>query len=664
MMREAFTVGVVLIAKDMYSSFVAKAQRDITQLGRVSKVQADEFSRSLAKWQKFGAVGLGITAASAKIAGVFEDLVRTAGQQESSISRAFIQMGGSAGITREKLAGFFSEQTLKWGLLDNDISSAVSTAGGRLGDYSRGLDLVGVAATLSAARQMALATSTDIVATLYQQFGNTITGVNTEQDKFRMIASEVSTALKSAGGDTDELGSILGTFAVKAAGAGQSLETVLGLIAMLGASGAGPRFAMGMMQLFDKMSESRQNNPEQFAAWFPTTARTGNAIDFLTEIQQRLTALGATDAKAQFDLLNTSFGEAAPAISFLLTHMDQLTAKVKAQTLAGKDLTGIERQAAEQMETWDGVQKRLHGRVEEFKEMLGSGALPIVKSFDRAIGGLLQTMTGAPSWVKTFLSGGVGLLGLGAEAGKVVGPGMTALSALQLFSLNQRLAAALATAGGGAAAGAAGGLARGAAAGAASAGVSAVITAAGGVASLVAMCAAAVVAQAVTLTLSWLAGQALAKLLGIPTLEDWLQKKGAFASKPAAPQYPHWTHLGATAEPGFIGPPSPSSLIPHPSSFPKSLGFTPAFASGGPVHRTGLALVHAGEYVLPKRGLSLRGALRDSQGLSPVLAPVNVRIESISVQGSGHLDYDVRALARAIIRILPTELKAQARRYA
>lgn len=630
MMREAFSVGIVLMAKDMYSSFVAKAQRDITQLGRVSKVQADEFSRSLAKWQKFGAVGLGITAASAKIAGVFEDLVRTAGQQESSISRAFIQMGDSAGISREKLAGFFSEQKLRWGLLDEDISSAVSTAGGRLGDYSRGLDLVGVAATLSAARQMALAQSTDIVATLYQQFGNTITGVNTEQDKFRMIASEVSTALKSAGGDTDELGSILGTFAVKAAGAGQSLETVLGLIATLGASGAGPRFAMGFIQLFDKMAEWQLQRPEGFAAMYPTAAKTGDAIDFLTDIQSKLNSIGATDAKKQFLFLNEVFGEAAPAISFLLTHMDQLTAKVKAQSLAGKDLTGIERAAADQMETWDGVQKRLHGRVEEFKEMLGSGALPIVKSFDRAVGGMLQTMTGAPPWVRTILAGGVGVVGLGAEASKVVGPVMDAITAVGMMNLNRNLATALKAAGGGAATGAAGvGIT-----GAASAGVSAVIGAAGGVAALIGIIITAIGITAIQQATFFAVGQWIAGKLGITTYSQWQEErnKRAAANAPGAGNF-LMPEVVVTAE------------------NPRTIGSVPGFASGGPVKRTGLAFVHQGEYVLPRHAAGSGGG-------------VSIRIENITVSGTGHLDYDVRALARAIIRVLPGELKAQARRYA
>jgi len=649
MMREAFTVGVVLMAKDMYSSFVAKAQRDITRLGQVSKVQADEFSRSLAKWQKFGAVGLGITAVSSKVAGVFEDMVRQAGQSESSISRAFISMGGSAGMSREKLALFFSQQQTQWGNMTEEVSGALVSARGRLGDTQKGLDAVSAATVLSAARNVDLGESVDLVTRMYGLFGGGITSANTTQGKFRVIASEVSTALKSAGGDTDELGSILGTFAVKAAGAGQSLETVLGLIAMLGASGAGPRFAMGMMQLFDKMSESRQNNPEQYAAWYPTTARTGNAIDFLTEIQKRLVALGATDARAQFDLLNSSFGDAAPVISFLLTHMDQLTAKVKAQSLAGKDLTGVERQAADQMNTWDGVQKRLHGRVEEFKEMLGSGALPIVKSFDRAVGGMLQTMTGAPGIFKTFLAGGAGALGLGAEAGKVIGPGMTAISAIQLFSLNQKLAAALAAAGGGVATGAAGA----GVTGAASAGVAGIIGAAGGVAAFAGIIIAAIGVAALQAAAAYTVGHWIRQKLGIPSDAEVI--RALTQPKSAGPQYPHWTHLGATAEPGFVGPPAPGALgstLNLAPIMPTVVPFSGSFASGGPVRRTGLALVHAGEHVLPRGG----GAYHAPGSHVTVNLPAFV--------ATGSLDYDVRALARAIIRVLPTELKAQARRYA
>jgi hypothetical protein len=689
------------MAKDLYSGVLAKAQRDITQLGKVSQVQADAFSASLAKWQKFGAVGLGITVASAKVAGVFEDLVRTAGENETNISRAFMGMGQSAGTSREQLAGFFSEQQTRWGIMGGDVRAALGSAGGRLGDYAKGLDLVGVAATLSTARQMDMASSTDLITTLYQQFGRTLTGVTNDTDRFKVIASETSLALKAAGGDPGELAAFLENVGVKAAGAGQSLETVLGLFGVLRGSGMGTRATLGIMQLFDKMSEIRLGAPDFWKSNYPTAAKTGSVIDFLADIKQRFADVGVTDATQQLDYLNQAFAGAAPAISFLLNNMDKLGGATDRMSAAGKDLTAVERQAESQMGTWDGVQKRLTGSIHELKEMMGAQALPVVKAFDKALGGMIAWSTKSPAFARLMASL-VLPVGLAAEAGKIAGPLMTAISALQLFMLNQNLALALqkamtaevgrtavagavaqtesymvggirftstAATGARAAAGAVPAVAGAGITGAASAGVAAVIAAAGGLASLMSMIVAGVVAQSANIALAWMAGQNLAKLFGILTFPEWLKQQRE-PKAPAGPQYPHWTHLGATTEPGFVGPPPPSTST---STFPRTLNFQPAYSEGGPVGSTGLALVHEGEYVLPRSLVRKMGTVpraERSGGLSPFSsasgsAPhVSIRIESISVQGSGHLDYDVRALAKAIIRILPTELKAQARRYA
>jgi len=700
MMNTAFTVGVVLMAKDLYSGVLAKAQRDITQLGKVSQVQADAFSQSLAKWQRVGVIGLGVTAASYKVAGVFEDLVREAGSAEAAVGKAFIQMGGRGGLTRDQLARVFSGIQTTWGIASEQTSAALGQAGGRLDDYAKGLGVVQVAATLSTARQMDLATSTDIITTLYKQFGKTITSVSTDQDKFRLIASEVSSALKSSGGDAGELGTILGTFAIKAAGAGQSLETVLGLIAMLGASGAGPRYAAGLMDLFGKMSEMRLSSPEGFAAMYPTAAKTGDILDFLGDLKKRFATLGVTDANDQLALLHGVFEASDESVQFLLNNMDKLSGATDRMSAAGKDLTAVERQAEDQMGTWDGVQKRLTGRVHEFKEMLGTGALPVVKAFDKALGGALLT-AGKSQGLDRLMSGFVAVVGLSAELGKVAGPVMTAVSALQLYNLNQRLAASLTAT----------------TTGTVQAQQLSMLGLKGGLTGVVGLMGE-IAAIGGTFLLGWNIGRAIGELTGLDdalqkflghlfhgnveltkgqekTVEDVTAKlragKAASVSKEDMTTYLRYQReiskreenegqfvrrmqrsgvpQGALVGAGF-------SLAPAAADSSKA-GITAAvpnqFASGGPVGSTGLALVHEGEYVLPRSLVRKMGTVpraERSGGLSPFSsasgsAPhVSIRIESISVQGSGHLDYDVRALAKAIIRILPGELKAQARRYA
>jgi hypothetical protein len=702
MMNTAFTVGVVLMAKDLYSGVLAKAQRDITQLGKVSQVQADAFSASLAKWQKFGAVGLGITVASAKVAGVFEDLVRTAGENETNISRAFMGMGQSAGTSREQLAGFFSEQQTRWGIMGGDVRAALGSAGGRLGDYAKGLDLVGVAATLSTARQMDMASSTDLITTLYQQFGRTLTGVTNDTDRFKVIASETSLALKAAGGDPGELAAFLENVGIKAAGAGQSLETVLGLFGVLRGSGMGTRATLGIMQLFDKMSEMRLGAPDFWKSNYPTAAKTGSVIDFLGDIKQRFADVGVTDATQQLAYLNAVFGESAPAISFLLSNMDKLGGATDRMAAAGKDLTAVERAAEDQMGTWDGVQKQLTGRVHEFKEMLGSGALPVVMSFDKAVGGMLLTLTGAPTIFKTFLAGGVGLVGLVAEAGKIAGPLMTAISALQLFMLNQNLALALqkamtAEVGRTAVAGAVaqtesymvGGIrftstaaagARVAAGGGSLAAQSSVAAGAlgmgsGGLAAAAVVAAAALGVLALGVYAAAEPGHERPAGEFVPGGETQWQYEGLKPITPGKMLTPAQQYAQSYLGPGVTPIPA-TGLFGTGRSVRDIATSMPKFAEGGPVGATGLALVHAGEYVLPKR--TVRDLFRSGSSSSPsplkgegrgegagvYHAPGSTVVVNLALTATGHLDYDVRALAKAIIRILPGELKAQARRYA
>jgi len=680
MMREAFSVGIVLVAKDMYSSFVAKAQRDITRLGQVSKVQADEFSRSLAKWQKFGAVGLGITAVSSKVAGVFEDMVRQAGQSESSISRAFISMGGSAGMSREKLALFFSQQQTQWGNMTEEVSGALVSARGRLGDTQKGLDAVSAATVLSAARNVDLGESVDLVTRMYGLFGGGITSANTTQGKMVVTATELGVALQALGGDTAALSELLNVLGVRGSGAGQSMETVLAIAGQLGAVGMGGRTSLAIIAMLDKLSEQRLGLGGQFGTEFPKTAATGSLLSFLEDLRDRFAKLGVTNHQTQVDMLSASdaFGNGGAAVGYLIDNLDKL--KAGYANLAKADPAEQARMAAEQLNTWAGMQKVLNGRIAETKEMLGSGAVPIVKAFNQALGGALL-IVGKSQGFDRLLTGVTAVVGLSAEVGKIAGPLMTGVSALQLWNLNQNLAAAL------------------------TAKTTATVQAQqlsmlglkGGLTGVVGLMGE-IAAIGGTFLLGWNIGRAIGELTG---LDDALQKflghlfhgnveltkgqeekvqaitsairAGHAASVPAADMTMYLRYQREISKYGEDE--AQFSARMQRSGIPQaaltgagfSLGTSPVkagalaavpnmFASGGPVRRTGLALVHAGEYVLPRHDAAGGGAYHAPGSHITVNLPAFV--------ATGHLDYDVRALARAIIRILPTELKAQARRYA
>ena len=216
------------------------------------------------------------------------------------MDRAFIAMGDSAGIARDGLRRWMSELKTTWGSTDEEISAAVRSAGGKLGDYKKGMDLVAISSQLAAAKGIDLAQSTDMVNQVFALFGGRISQASTDQGKFRVVASELNLALKAVGGNTDLLSTFLSTTGVRAAGAGQSLETVLAVLSQLGAVAPAADRASNSWASSDKLSEFRLTSPDRHSqsSTLSSTKPTRSSRFWMTSGTASKT-LGITDTRDQ-----------------------------------------------------------------------------------------------------------------------------------------------------------------------------------------------------------------------------------------------------------------------------------------------------------------------------------------------------------------------------
>ena len=169
-MKTAFEVGIVLLARDMYSGVMAKAQRNLEVLRKQSQTAADDFEKSLAKWKKVGAIGLSITSVGVATTNFMKGALAQAGETESAIGRVLIDMGESANVSKEMIKKAFSEIKTTWGMTDAEISDSMRAAGGRFNDYARGITATSVASVLATARSIDLGSATNLLTTLSMQF--------------------------------------------------------------------------------------------------------------------------------------------------------------------------------------------------------------------------------------------------------------------------------------------------------------------------------------------------------------------------------------------------------------------------------------------------------------------------------------------------------------
>lgn len=443
-MRTAFEVGIVLAARDMYSNVLAKAERNLGILKKTSKETASGFEKALAGYKKVGAVGLGITAASVTAAKYFEDAVRAAGENAAAMDRVYIAMGEGANVSKEQIKSAFSEIKSTWGFADEEISSSMKEAGGRLGDYARAMDAVRTASALAAAKNIDLGTATNMVTTMVMQYGDRMGKGLTDQEKFTGAANQLSAVMAKLGGNWEGLNLYMGSTSIKAKSAGQSLETVLATAQILGRDAVKLRAGgSAMTSILDTMTKIRSKSPVM-TSLMPKFKKSGDFIDFLSDVKALMGRMGFKSTQAQLSFLSEKFGDNADMVKYFIDNLEDLDKARSTMRGLGEQTSAsskVFQDAAKQMETWDGIQKRLNARMEEFKEMLGEGALPIVSEFEKQMGNVLKLLSDDKT-AKSILGTGFVIAGLGAEAGKVVGPMLTMVGTLGLWRTQAQLAAA------------------------------------------------------------------------------------------------------------------------------------------------------------------------------------------------------------------------------
>jgi len=440
-MRTAFEVGVVLLAKDLYSKVVAKAERDLSVLRNVSQKSADEFTKSFNQAKKIGAIGLGITAAGVAITNYMKGAVEQAGETESAISRVLIDMGESANVSKEMIKKAFSEIKTTWGMTDGEISDSMRAAGGRFGDYAKGIEATSIAAVLATARSIDLGSATNMLTTTFMQFSDRMNKGLSDEEKMIGTGNVLSEVMKRLGGNWEGLNLYLGSTSIKAKSAGQSMETVLATAAILGKDAV--KLKMGgaaMDNILDTMTKLRSKSPGLLSL-MPNFRKNNDFIVFLEDMKGAMAKLGIKDAQQQLAFLSRYFGSSADMVQYFISNLEDLKTQKKtltdlsAQTDKGSQ---IFKDANEQTKNWEKSQMILNARLGELKEALATSLLPLTESFSKALGGLAKWLS------ENKLAAGIlgvagAIVGIGGAIATIAGPMVTLLGAFKMWRLQADL---------------------------------------------------------------------------------------------------------------------------------------------------------------------------------------------------------------------------------
>ncbi|MCX7731627.1 MAG: phage tail tape measure protein [candidate division WOR-3 bacterium] len=438
-LEQAFTIGFVLSAKDLYSATFAKARRDLDILAQHSADRAAQFERNLKMGKTLMYIGGTMTAYGYLAARVFEDFIAKAGESETVITHALTTIGDQAGITRAELERHFSRIKTTWGETDEAVASALIETGGRLGDYRRALTALDPVAALARARNLDLATSASLLTTLIATYGDEFKNARTESERFGAAANVLSGLLKTLGADSSGLTSQLGNIMVKARGAGVSLSSVLSIVAAAGRAGARLRLTSGQLeQLLDTLLEMRKY--ANFREVFPSYSRTGDFLDALSDLEHHLTKL--PDQTAKLSYLRKLFGDNANTVLYFIETLKTLRDQKKTfedLSNSGSETAQVFDDARKNMQTWSGVQKQFNAQILEFKEALGAGAIPMAEKFLKSLGDLTQLVQ-RDKFLRSIFIGGFTIAGLITELSKIAGPIITAVGLWRLYHVQQDLA--------------------------------------------------------------------------------------------------------------------------------------------------------------------------------------------------------------------------------
>lgn len=437
-MREAFTVGIVLAAKDMYSGVMAKAQRNLGILRKTSTKSADAFEKSMKRFQAITAVGATVSIVSGQISGKIQEMTTDA----VDFSEA---MGKAGTVVLDNLGKFKSHQSAmeEWRKtalnlsvkslfsateLINDASYELMSSGLKADEAMAMLESVSTAAIATVGN---LNTTSALFGSIMNTFGKRWDMSSLE--KGTRVMDVLAGAVKKFQWTGDVLAEGLSYATAAAKTMNVKLEDAVAILGTLNSQGIkGTKAGTALNATYRELTKSAKS--------FGISIEDANGDllpmpEILEKINNKLKGMGAVKKAAT--ILKYFGEEGGKAIQLLMENSDELEAHIK-------DLqeTGIAaKMAAERMGTLSAEVKKQEHRWQNLRIELGTKAVPIMLGLKKGVLELVDVFGKIPH-AKAIAGTTLGIIGMAAEIGKTIGPALTMVGVLGMWKTQAALAAA------------------------------------------------------------------------------------------------------------------------------------------------------------------------------------------------------------------------------
>ncbi len=442
--QEAITIGVVLTAKDLYTSAIHKAEREIRRLGRVSEKQARSFESSLRRYRRMAEVGIVAMMVGQRMSAAFRHAREEAAQfhQEmqnimsilatrglptdqvqryrEEIERTAMSIAERYGISasqvlRESYNLVSGIEDVRDAIAAMEPAAALATAG--LGDYGQAVRLL-----------------TGLANTYGKAWGDTLT----PSEKMIRIANMMARAVNLNYTVIPELSEALENVHGDALMSGQSLSTLVALLGELANRGikgseAGNALRRAFVNLLDvqKRLGIRVTDSEgKFRDFLDVlqdlrerVERGGLSPQLLDKITKAFDIFGARAVKALLPTLDRLI-ELRNELEQSSTQLDRNSFVIR---MADQVLRGYEKQIATIEERWRNL------RIE-----MGSRVLPIHLQMKRLVLDLVGALEGLPGAEK-ILPWAFAIADLAGSTMTLLGTLVSLVSTIKLWQLTSAL---------------------------------------------------------------------------------------------------------------------------------------------------------------------------------------------------------------------------------
>lgn len=436
-MREAFAVGIVLQAKDMYSAVMKKAERNLGILRKSSKESADVFEKSLKRYQGLAVAGAAITAVSAQLSGKIQEMTKDA----VDFSAAMGNIGTVIDITGTK---FKSNQAVMeaWRTKAMEVSTrSLFDATSLLNDSAYELMSAGLKADeamdlLESVSKTAIATRGNLLISskLFGAIMNTFAKRwnLSSLEKGERIMTALSVAVKKYRWTGDILSESLSWATAAAKGANVEFEETITALGMMNTRGWEASKAGMAIQVF--LREISKGAKKMGISVTDSSGQLLPLADVLEKIHKKF---GEMNLEKQDRLVAALGARGARFVQILYGEHEALrqgTKELKNRAIADEMVQArmkeLNAQVALQEHRWQNLRIELGGR-----------SAPIVVGLKKKVLDLVEALGDMPGareatgWV-------VGIVGIAAEIGKALGPAIVLVGMIGMWKTQIRLAKA------------------------------------------------------------------------------------------------------------------------------------------------------------------------------------------------------------------------------